>query len=122
MLNKSKQIGDLGEEIARDYLVEQGYEIVSCNYRSRFGEIDIIASNSEYLVFVEVKMRKNAYKGNPAEYVTSSKQRKIILTAMHYLSLYENNKQPRFDVIEILMKRINHIPNAFGVSNNEASF
>lgn len=86
------------------------------NFFCKFGEIDIIASKDDILVFVEVKARKNIIYGYPRESVTTSKQRKIIKTARYYImkKKYEN-VQCRFDIIEIIYedKIINHIENAF---------
>lgn len=112
--------GQLGENIATEYLLKKGFRLIEKNYHSRFGEIDIIMCDDKYLLFVEVKLRKNSKYGTPAEYVTESKQQKIILTAQSFLSENETDLQPRFDVIEIYMKQtsekpdsILHIENAF---------
>ena len=111
--------GSAGEEYAAEVLTRKGYEIITRNYRSRFGEIDIICKNDNFIAFVEVKTRgRNAVAlGREAP----SKQRKIIKTALYYLSA--NNVtflQPRFDVIEITVKervRVVHIENAFDGSS-----
>ena len=115
-----RELGRFGEEQAAKYLRRHGYRIVEMNYSCRFGEIDIIAENAEYLVFAEVKTRKNALYGQACEYVTNSKQQKIKRAAMYYLSSHESDKQPRFDVIEVYIPdgllgrvRINHIEDAF---------
>ncbi len=110
--------GELGENIALEFLTKKGYNLIERNYHSRFGEIDIIMKNRKYLIFVEVKLRKNSIYGTPAEFVTQSKQRKLILTAEKWLSDNKTSLQPRFDVIEIYMHegssvKINHIENAF---------
>lgn len=115
--------GAAGEVLAARYLRDQGYELLAANYRSRFGEIDIIAEDSAYVVFVEVKTRAcNSYYA-PREAVTAAKQRRIIKTALLYLSQYSFAKQPRFDVIEIItapgqplkLQELNHLKNAYGV-------
>jgi len=112
--------GKFGEDKATEYLRKKGYRIVRRNYSCRMGEIDIIAENDEYLVFVEVKLRKNDKYGEAREFVNYSKQQKIIRTASLYLSQHETEKQPRFDVIEVYAPgglfspvRINHLENAF---------
>lgn len=111
--------GALGEVIASRRLRDDGYDILSANYHTRFGEIDLIASDGEYLVFVEVKTRRAGSLVRPCEAVDSSKQSKIIRTAALYLSSHPTALQPRFDVIEVWLKngtqaqKVNHIKNAF---------
>ena len=117
-LEKSKT-GYWGEILASRFLRDSGYEIINANYRTRLGEIDIIASDSHYIVFVEVKTRKAGSLGEPCEAVGRSKQAKIVRTASIYLSSNHSALQPRFDVIEVILKNngdllsINHIKNAF---------
>ena len=77
------------------------YRIVERNYRSRFGEIDLIAENGAYLAFVEVILRKTDYFGQAREFVDLRKQQRIRATAMLWLEAHETALQPRFDVIEI---------------------
>lgn len=110
-------IGCQGEKVSRDYLISNGYKIISNNFRYRKGEIDIIASKNGGLVFIEVKTRRNKKYGLPREAVSISKQRNIYQTAKVYLS-----QKPgfytfiRFDVIEVFFEekiKINHIENAF---------
>lgn len=105
-------IGRDGEQKAVEFLEQNSYKIIKTNYKTRFGEIDIIAHDDKFLVFVEVKKRKSKKFGNPCEYVTFSKQQKIIKTASIFLSENNINLQPRFDIIEI-SNDINHIINAF---------
>lgn len=110
--------GKLGEDIALEFLTQKGYKLIEKNYHSRFGEIDIIMKNDRYIIFVEVKLRKNNKYGNPAEFVTIKKQQKIIITAEKWLLTNKVDLQPRFDIIEIYMPydnkvSINHIENAF---------
>lgn len=108
-----------GEEKAAKYLKKQGYSIIGKNFQSRFGEIDIIAENKEYIIFAEVKARGEKSIAEPKEFVDLRKQRKIIKTAEIYLSENPTEKQPRFDVIEVKKDKmkihINHIENAFEV-------
>ena len=114
-----RQRGKWGEELALEYLKKKGYAAVASRYRSRFGEIDLIVANSEFLVFVEVKLRKNASFAQAREFVGREKQRKIRMTASLWLASHNTNKQPRFDVIEIYAPDdmtaadIIHIENAF---------
>lgn len=93
--------GAWGEEIAAKYLRKKRCDIVAMNYNCRFGEIDIIAENREYLLFVEVKLRKDDSHGEAREFVTARKQQRLRTAAMLYLSQNPTEKQPRFDVIEI---------------------
>ena len=93
--------GPGGELQAVDYLRRKKYAILGCNYRSRFGEIDIIAQTHTYVVFVEVKVRKSDRFGAAREYVGAEKQRRIKATASMWLQECPNQRQPRFDVIEI---------------------
>ena len=99
--DEMKTIGNWGESIAADFLRKNGYEIVVQGYRSRYGEIDLIAQDAAYLAFVEVKTRKSAHFSEAREAVSPSKMHKLRQTAEIYLSLHETERQPRFDVIEI---------------------
>lgn len=95
-------LGRWGESLAAAYLQKKRYTITAANYRSRFGEIDLIAENRKYLVFVEVKLRKSADFAQAMEFVDRRKQERLKQTAAIYLSQNEEiTKQPRFDVIEI---------------------
>ena len=117
----ARERGKWGEALALEYLNKMNYSTVATGWRSRFGEIDIIVKNNEFLVFVEVKLRKNAHFAQAREYVGYAKQRKIIATAQLWLASHKNQLQPRFDVIEIYAAdelaepEIIHIENAFGV-------
>ena len=102
------------EETAVDFLRQMGYEILERNYRDRLGEIDIVAEEGGYLVFVEVKYRRNADSGVPAEAVTLQKQRDIRMTAHYYLYSRRYGDIPcRFDVVSILAQEIQWIKDAF---------
>ena len=114
-------LGTVGESKAAGYLRRSGYQILETNYRCRTGEIDIIARKDEFIVFVEVKARKDASFAEAKEFVTYAKQQRIINTAMLYLARTESELQPRFDVIEIYAPQgeqsrritIEHLENAF---------
>ena len=97
----SDLLGRWGEGVAAEYLRRKRYTIAAANYRCRFGEIDLIAENRKYLLFVEVKLRKNARFAEAMELVDAKKQERIRQTAELYLAEHETQKQPRFDVIEI---------------------
>ncbi len=93
--------GPWGEALAMEYLRKKRYRPVAANWRCRFGEIDLIVQNRRYLVFVEVKLRKNADFAQAAEFVDRRKQARLRATAELYLAEHETSLQPRFDVIEI---------------------
>ena len=83
-LNK-RVIGTIWEQAAINYLKNNGYEILETNYRCRIGEIDIIAKDDGYFVFIEVKYRKTSFMGDPFEAINSKKQSTIRKTASYYL-------------------------------------
>ena len=124
MKTNSREKGRWGEKIASEYLTKKGYKIITTGFRSRFGEIDIIANSKEYLTITEVKTRKNKNFAHAKEFVGKEKQKKIIKTANYYLLKQPTKLQPRFDVIEIYAKdgekttdpEIIHIENAFGLN------
>ena len=120
-MGKSNLSGAWGEALAANYLQKKRYRIVATNYRCRFGEIDLIAENRKYLVFVEVKLRKSNRFANAQEYVDRRKQDRLRTTAEMYLSQFPTHLQPRFDVIEIYAPEgtetthpeIHHLEDAF---------
>lgn len=101
MKESTLRLGRFGEAAVADYLRRKGYEICAANYRSRFGEIDLIAQKGGYLCFVEVKLRKSTSYGEAREFVTAAKQARLRATAELYLSQHETALQPRFDVAEV---------------------
>lgn len=122
--------GQRGEAIASRYLTEQGCTVISRNVYTPSGEIDIIAEDDLHLLFVEVKLRTasatQARYGQPALAVNAAKRRHIVESARYYLREHPTQKQPRFDVIEILVHdagsgffqtEIRRIPNAFGADS-----
>ena len=100
-MGKSNLLGAWGEALAAEYLRKKRYQMVAAGFHSRFGEIDLIVKDRKYLVFVEVKLRKNADFAQAMEYVDRRKQDRIRMTASIYLSQNPTVLQPRFDVIEI---------------------
>jgi len=97
-----KALGEWGEKIAGEYLLGHGYHIVETNYRCREGEIDIVALDKDYLVFVEVRTRSGCGFGSPEESVTVVKQKKLISVAFAYLQNHKNLPSLwRFDVVAI---------------------
>ncbi|WP_242861418.1 YraN family protein [Cellulosilyticum ruminicola] len=109
-----KAVGKAYEDLATAYLIEKGYKILERNYRCRVGEIDIIAKEQEIVVFIEVKYRKTTAFGSPAEAVNYYKRQRILRIAKWYLHAHYNIEiNCRFDVIEILDKKLSHIEAAF---------
>lgn len=117
----SKINGAWGEALAAQYLRKKRHKIVAAGYRTRFGEIDLIAENKQYLVFVEVKLRKNADFAVAREHVNRAKQDRLRMTASMYLADHPTKLQPRFDVVEIYAPQgiatehpeITHLEDAF---------
>ena len=112
-INK-RQLGNDKEEIACKYLKDNGYTIIGRNFRYKHGEIDIIASKDNTLVFIEFKYRSSDKYGMPYEAVYYRKRQRIINTSRFYITI--NNIYDmaiRFDVISILKDRISHYENAF---------
>lgn len=92
--------GKLAEELAARFLEKQGLPVVARNFRCRGGEIDLVCRDAKVLVFVEVRLRRNADFGGAAASITSSKQRRIILAAQHYLAAHAKaDSDCRFDCI-----------------------
>ena len=109
--------GSLGEDKAVEYLISNGYKVIDRNYRTKIGEIDIIAMISKILVFVEVKARTSINYGYPYEAVNWKKQDKILKSSFIYIKQKNlSNYQMRYDIIEVYLNekaKINHIENAF---------
>lgn len=120
-MSRSNLTGAWGEALAGEYLRKKRYTVAALNYRTRFGEIDLIVTNRKFIVFVEVKLRKNSDFAQAREFVDRRKQNRIRTTAMQYLCANPTDLQPRFDVIEIyapegtetLHPVINHLEDAF---------
>ena len=102
MFGARQKTGNFGEKLACEYLKNRGYKILDQNYRTRGGEIDIVAKDEETLVFVEVKTRTSRAFGFPEEAIDERKQRKLALTAEHYLAFHRlYNQNYRIDSIGI---------------------
>ena len=123
VLTEKRRTGNVGEDAAARLLRKHGYRILERNYAELGAEIDIIAKNREYYVFVEVKTRTLGHQSpkepRPASSVTPEKQRKIITVAKWYLGTLPRGRKIRFDVIEVYLdeekkvQRIMHLENAF---------
>ena len=113
-MENKRQKGAAYEQIAAAHLISKGYEIQEFNYRCKMGEIDIIARDGEYLVFVEVKYRKSTASGHPLEAVTATKQKAISKTALLYMKKHGLEYMPvRFDVVGMVDEQVTLIKNAF---------
>ena len=114
-MENKRETGSGYEKIAAAYLVEQGLNIVEYNYRSRRAEIDLIARDQDYLVFMEVKYRSTASSGDPAEAVDARKQARIRHAARYYLYADGLGEEIacRFAVVTILGEEITWYKNAF---------
>lgn len=123
MPSDKKLLGAFGEDAACRYLKRHGYKIEGRNYACRFGEVDIIARYRRYIVFVEVKLRKDASHGQAMEFVTPAKQRRVIAAAERWLQQNPSGLQPRFDVIEVYAPQgletkkpeIHHLEDAYSI-------
>ena len=116
-MSDNSALGPRGEELAAAYLRQQGYTIRDRNWRSGRTEIDIIAENNLFVVFVEVKTRSADYQVHPSEAVNVPKQRTIINAASNYITRSGLAKEARFDIITVICngtgREIDHIENAF---------
>jgi putative endonuclease len=103
------------EQWAAQHLQQQGLTLIAQNYRSRFGEIDLIMQDGKVLVFIEVRLRKNSDFGGAAASIDQRKQQRIILTAQHYLATLKQLPPCRFDAVLINKtdKKFEWLKNAF---------
>ena len=113
MKNK-RECGNFYEKLATEFLIKNGYTILKNNYTNSQGEIDIICKKENFIIFVEVKYRKNQNYGHPLEAVGIKKQEKIRNTSLVYISENDiGNSGIRYDVISVLGDKIEHYKNAF---------
>ena len=120
-MTRGKSGGDWGEALVAEFLRTRGYRIDAAKYRCRYGEIDLVAHDGATLCFVEVKARGDTEHGLPREFVTRAKQRRLRMTASHYLASHDPDAACRFDVAEVYTDkehtpertRIEYIENAF---------
>ncbi len=126
---EAQKTGRMGENAASAYLERKGFGTVRRNYHSRYGEIDIIAENDKYTLFVEVKTRSVRALASPSAFVDRSKQEKLIKTAILYMRENSGCRMPRFDVVEVVydditrsVVSIKHIESAFTLSDSEYSY
>ena len=116
-MSDRKGLGPMGEELAAAWLTGKGYSIRHRNWRSGRTEIDIIAENSSFIVFAEVKTRSAGYQVHPSEAVNVPKQRTIIFAASNYIDTYGITREARFDIITVIIgetgHEIDHIEGAY---------
>ena len=114
----SRLLGAFGEQEAAKYLRSKGYKIMTANFKTYVGEIDIIAETKDNICFVEVKTRTEGAMLPPSSAVNSHKEKNIEGSALIYINRYKVKKQPRYDIIEIIVREnkvvsLNHIEGAF---------
>lgn len=123
MKNYKQKLGKFGEEKAIEYLKHRNYHILDKNFRTKYGEIDIVAENNGDIVFVEVKTRTNLLFGSPQLSVNFKKQSKLTELALAYIkSKNLTRSNIRFDVVTLADGNIELIKNAFSVSNTKYSY
>ena len=110
-------LGKIGEQLATDYLINKGYDIIERNFIYNKAEIDIIAKKEDTLVVVEVKTRNSDYFGDPQEFVTKNKIKLLVKAANEYVISSDLDIEVRFDIIAVLKnnseEKIEHYKNAF---------
>lgn len=126
VLTERRKIGNVGERAAASYLRKRGYKILKKNYAPLDHEIDIIAENREFTVFVEVKTRtvgtEDAKEPRPASAVTPKKQRGIIAAAKYFLGTHRTDRKVRLDIVEVYLderkkvQKILHLEGAFNLN------
>jgi putative endonuclease len=111
------ETGKTGEDLAADFLAEQGYRILERNWRWGKGEIDLICSRDRFIVFVEVKTRSTGFFGQPEEAVNKTKKRFIIRAANAYVLMNDLHGEVRYDILSVILRdrshTIRHIEDAF---------
>ena len=109
--------GAAGEQMARDFLAQEGYTILETNWRYLSHEVDIIAKKGDILAFVEVKTRNSRFLGEPEIFVSRTQQKAYITVADAYVTKNNRTEEVRFDIVSIVLnskeQSINHIEGAF---------
>ena len=110
----------MGEQLAKEFLEKQGYKIIEQNYKTKYGEIDLVAENRKEMVFVEVRTKIGENFGTPEETINKKKMRKLWGNAMAYAAVKKWNGSFRIDAICVVLKpdysteRLNHYENVLG--------
>lgn len=113
-----KELGDLGERWAREYLAERGYRIRETNFRCRKGEVDIVAQDGDCLVFVEVRTRSGPAFGPPEESVTAAKRRRLAALALTYVQARQGLPRDwRIDVVAVEVDRAGRVARTTLIKN-----
>jgi putative endonuclease len=111
------ELGKIGEQLAADYLLSKGYEIIKRNYFYQKAEIDIIAKLGSQMVCVEVKTRNSDFFGDPQDFVTASKVKLLVKAMDAFITANEISLETRFDIIAVLknkkLEQVTHYENAF---------
>ncbi len=119
IMAEHNDFGKFGEEIAIEHIKNSGYDILNTNWRFGADEVDIIAKDIDFLVFIEVKTRNSNYFGEPEVFVNRKKQQFLFRAANNYVQKYNIREEIRFDIISIVVnskqKKINHIKDAFSI-------
>ena len=111
------EVGKIGEEMAREFLENKGYKIIEQNYKTKYAEIDLVASKKNVLVFVEVRTKIGENFGAPEDTINKNKLRKILQNAKAYSAIKKWDGPCRIDAICIVLKpdrtieRLNHYEN-----------
>jgi len=129
-MSQHNEVGKIGEEIARKYLEEKGYKIIEQNYKTKYAEIDLVATKDKVLSFVEVRTKVGEFFGTPEETINHKKMRKLLGNTMAYVSTKKWNGSSRIDAICIVLsaqggsalggkstyvvERLNHYENILG--------
>jgi putative endonuclease len=111
-------LGRLGEQLAKEFLLQKGYNILEQNWRYGRAEVDLIAGINEMIIFVEVKTRRSAKHGGPEDFVDWKKEKQLEFASSEYISRKNHQGEIRFDIIAIIFENkelyeINHIEDAF---------
>ena len=113
----NRSIGFQGEDAAVNYLIEHNYSILARNWQFHHLEVDIIAENDEFIVFCEVKTRKDNRYGEPETFVDRNKQKHMFAAANHFIGRYGITKEARFDILTVIRTpenmEVRHLPDAF---------
>ncbi len=115
----NREIGDIGESLAENHLISEGYEILERNWRYSRAELDLIARKDEALIFIEVKTRSYNYFGEPEEAVTPAKEALIMDAAQRYMEKIGHDWEIRFDIISVIIdskgekQQLEHFRDAF---------
>jgi len=113
----NKELGEKGEALAKQFLLQKGFNILESNFKYSYAEIDLIAMDGDILVFIEVKTRSSVTYGEPEEFVDRKKESLLFEPAMVYMDIIDHTWEIRFDIIAIVKQgpsyRIKHLKDAF---------